>query len=211
MGSFLFIFQKKWLKALYYTVLCSSCTKTVKPNFTTILVNFSQGFFMTRPKTVIQQKITELTKQVAHFEQCIQTAKQHIRTLESALIALQSEPFQPPKNKPKENKKRPKETAFVSTITVYSYRPSEFIAKVFKRFPNEWLSTTEIMWKTFEIEGETPDKVHHHSIVISFSHALRRLEAKGIVEKQLEGDSKTLWKLADIESLSNHVEMFGGK
>lgn len=165
---------------------------------------------MARPKTVIQQKITELTKQVAHFEQCIQTAKQHIQTLESTLIALQSEPFQPPKNKHKENKNNPKEEPFISTITVYGYSPSEFIAKVFKRFPNQWLSATEIMWKAFELEGEMPHKVHHHSISTTFFHALRRLETKGIVEKQ-SGEKKTLWKLADIESLSVHVTQFNGK
>lgn len=160
---------------------------------------------MARPSTntVIQQKITELTKQVAHFEQCIQTAKQYIRTLECALIALQSEPFQPPK-------KKSREEPFISTITVYGYRPSEFIAKVFKRFPNQWLSATEIMLKAFELEGETPDKVHHHSISTTFFHALKRLEAKGIVEKQL-AEKKTLWKLADIESLANHVAQFNGK
>ena len=59
----------------------------------------------------IQQKITELETQITHFEQCIRTAKEHIATLQQALIA-----------------------------------------KVFKRYPAQWLSTTEIVHKVFEIE-----------------------------------------------------------
>ena len=120
--------------------------------------------------SVIQQKIAKLTKNVTYFKKCIGVAKQHIATLQQALIALNSELFSLATKQRAEKSKS------------YTYSPNEFLAKVFKHFPNQWLSTNEIMIKTFELEGYTPDKSDFHSIVIAFAHALRRLHSRGIIE-----------------------------
>lgn len=93
--------------------------------------------------SAIQQKIANLTQDVTYFERCIEVAKQHIATLQQALIALNSEPFSLVTKQRGEKSKS------------YTYSPNEFIAKVFKRFPNQWLSTNEIMIKAFELEGYT--------------------------------------------------------
>lgn len=140
--------------------------------------------------SAIQQKIAKLTQDVTYFERCIEVAKQHIATLQQALIALNSEPFSLATKQRGEKSKS------------YTYSPNEFIAKVFKRFPNQWLSTNEIMIKAFELEGYTPDKSDFHSIVIAFAHALRRLHSQGIIEKHsIAGgsqNSKNRWKLKEI-------------
>lgn len=106
------------------------------------------------------------------------------------MIALNSEPFSLATKQRGEKSKS------------YTYSPNEFIAKVFKRFPNQWLSTNEIMIKAFELEGYTPDKSDFQSIVIAFSHALRRLHSQGIIEKHsIAGsgqNSKITWKLKEI-------------
>lgn len=81
-------------------------------------------------------------------------------------------------------------------ITKYT---SEFIAKVFKRYPTQWLSTTEIVHKVVEIE-RYPNKTDVYSITIAFSHALKRLHDKGIVEKRLGSTNKSMWKLKEIEA-----------
>lgn len=140
--------------------------------------------------SAIQQKIAKLTQDVTYFERCIELAKQHIATLQQALIALNSEPFSLA-TKQRGEKSR-----------AYTYRPNEFIAKVFKHFPNQWLSTNEIVIKAFELEGYTPDKSDFQSVVIAFSHALRRLHSQGIIEKHsIVGSSqnpKNRWKLKEI-------------
>lgn len=138
----------------------------------------------------INQRIDELNGQINHFEECIRSAKQDITTLQQALIALESEPFSLPVKQ------------FDKYQSKASLNSSERIAKVFKHFPNQWLSTREIMLRVFEIEGKSPDKSAVHSILITFSHALRRLLKQGIVERQrLMGTSGQLiqWRLKEIE------------
>ncbi|OOF71759.1 hypothetical protein BKG91_07990 [Rodentibacter caecimuris] len=60
------------------------------------------------------------------------------------------------------------------------------------------------MIKAFELEGYTPDKSDFQSIVIAFSHALRRLHSQGIIEKDyIAGSSqnpKIKWKLKEIRT-----------
>ncbi|OOR95127.1 hypothetical protein B0186_11415 [Canicola haemoglobinophilus] len=130
-------------------------------------------------ENLIRQKIAELTQQITHFEQCIKKAREHQVTLQQALVALQSDPFSSP------IKRKAKSISDGSAISIYAYHPSDYIAKVFKHYPNQWMSAKEIMFKAFEIEGKIEHKSQHHSIVTAFSHALRRLQEKGIVEKQV--------------------------
>lgn len=163
----------------------------------------SQGFlFMARMsgETIIRQKIAELTQQIMHFEQCIEKAKQHQVTLQQALVVLQSDPFSSPIKK--ERKRKAKSIGDGSAISIYAYHPSDYIAKVFKYYPNQWMSAKEIMFKVFEIEGKREHKSQHHSIVTAFSHALRRLQEKGIVEKQVLQEKPSVkviqWRLKEI-------------
>lgn len=161
-----------------------------------------KDFFMARMsgETLIRQKIAELTQQITHFEECIKKAKQHQVTLQQALVALQSDPFSNPIKK--ERKRKAKSTGDGSAISIYAYHPSDYIAKVFKHYPNQWMSAKEIMFKAFEIEGKREHKSQHHSIVTAFSHALRQLQEKGIVEKQVLQEKSSvkviLWRLKEI-------------
>ncbi|WP_410686278.1 hypothetical protein [Avibacterium paragallinarum] len=118
-------------------------------------------------ETLIRQKIAELTQQITHFEQFIEKAKEHQVTLQQALVALQSDPFSSP------IKREAKSIGDGNVISIYAYHPSDYIAKVFKHYPNQWMAAKEIMFKAFEIEGKIEHKSQHHSIVIAFSHALR--------------------------------------
>ena len=69
-----------------------------------------------RDTNAIQQKIVKLAQDVTYFEKCIEIAKQHITTLQQALIALNSEPFLlATKQRGKKSKS-------------YTDRPNEFIA-----------------------------------------------------------------------------------
>ena len=147
-------------------------------------------------ETLIRQKIAELTQQISHFEQCIEKAKEHQVTLQQALVALQCDPFSSP------IKRKAKSIGDGSAISIYAYHPSDYIAKVFKHYPNQWMSAKEIMFKAFEIEGKREHKSQHHSIVTAFSHALRRLQEKGIVEKQILQEKSSVkviqWRLKEI-------------
>ena len=134
-------------------------------------------------ETLIRQKIAELTQQITHFEQCIEKAKQHQVTLQQALVVLQSDLFSSPIKQ--ERKRKLKAIDNENAISIYTYHPSDYIAKVFKHYPNQWMPMKEIMFKVFEIEGKREHKSQHHLIVTAFSHALRRLQEKGIVEKQV--------------------------
>lgn len=146
--------------------------------------------------TLIQQKIAELTQQITHFERCIIQAKQHRAILQQAVVAFECEPF----SSPIKQERKPKDDRY--TISIYAYHPSDYIAKVFKHYPNQWMSAKEIMFKAFEIEGKTEQASKHHSIVTAFLHALRRLEAKGIVEKQILQEKPSVkviqWRLKEI-------------
>ncbi|VEE07323.1 hypothetical protein [Neisseria animalis] len=152
-------------------------------------------------ETIIQQKIMELNHQIMHFEECIKQAKEYQATLRQALVALRAEPFSTPM-KQVIKQKREKVSNRPVDISLYSRRSSEFIAKVFKHYPNQWMSANEMMWKAFEIEGKTEHKSYHHSIVTAFSHALRRLKEKGIVERQELREKPSVkvirWRLKEI-------------
>ncbi|HHT7633025.1 hypothetical protein [Pasteurella multocida] len=147
-------------------------------------------------ETLIRQKIAELTQQITHFEQCIEKAKEHQVTLQQALVTLQSDPFSSP------IKRKAKSICDGSAISIYAYHPSDYIAKVFKHYPNQWMSAKEIMFKAFEIEGKIEHKSQHHSIVTAFSHTLRRLQEKGIVERQVLQEKSSVrviqWRLKEI-------------
>ncbi|NBI14149.1 hypothetical protein GVX81_11305 [[Haemophilus] felis] len=58
------------------------------------------------------------------------------------------------------------------------------------------------MFKAFKIEGKIEHKSQHHSIITAFSHALRRLQEKGIVEKQILQEKSSVrviqWRLKEI-------------
>ncbi|NBI13838.1 hypothetical protein GVX81_09520 [[Haemophilus] felis] len=58
------------------------------------------------------------------------------------------------------------------------------------------------MFKAFEIERKREHKSQHHSIVTAFSHALRRLQEKGIVERQVLQEKSSVkiiqWRLKEI-------------
>ena len=157
-----------------------------------------KDFFIARMsgETLIRQKIAELTQQIIHFEECIKKAKEHQVTLQQALVALQSDPFSSP------IKRKAKSIGDGSAISIYVHHPSDYIAKVFKHYPNQWMSAKEIMFKAFEIEGKREHKSQHHSIVTAFSHALRRLQEKGIVEKQILQEKSSVkviqWRLKEI-------------
>ncbi|WP_243389229.1 hypothetical protein [Conservatibacter flavescens] len=150
-------------------------------------------------ETIIQQKITELNHQIIHFEECVKQAKEQQIILRKALVALRAEPFSTPMKQVIKREKVPNRPVDISP---YSRRSSEFIAKVFKRYPNQWMSANEMMWKAFEIEGKTEHKSYHHSIVTAFSHALRRLKEKGIVERQELREKPSVkviqWRLKEI-------------
>ncbi|ACE62280.1 hypothetical protein APP7_1628 [Actinobacillus pleuropneumoniae serovar 7 str. AP76] len=64
------------------------------------------------------------------------------------------------------------------------------------------MSVKEIMFKAFEIEGRIAHKSQHHSIATGFSHALRRLQGKGIVEWQKLQEKPLVkviqWRLKEI-------------
>ena len=64
------------------------------------------------------------------------------------------------------------------------------------------LPTNEIMIKAFELEGYTPDKFDFHSIIIAFSHALKRLHSQGIIAKhsivESSQNQKITWTLKEI-------------
>lgn len=113
-------------------------------------------------------------------------------------MALQSDPFSNP------IKRKAKSIGDGSVTSIYAYHPSDYIAKVFKHYPNQWMSAKEIMFKVFEIEGKIEHKSQHHSIVTAFSHALRRLQEKGIVEKQVLQEKHSVkviqWQLKEIYS-----------
>ena len=96
-------------------------------------------------ETLIRQKIAELTQQITHFEQCIEKAKQHQVTLQQALVALQSDLFSSPIKQ--ERKRKLKAIDNENAISIYTYHPSDYIAKVFNHYPNQWMPTKEIMFK----------------------------------------------------------------
>lgn len=156
-----------------------------------------KDFFMARMsgETLIRQKIAELTQQISHFEQCIEKAKEHQVTLQQA---LQSDPF----SIKQERRRKAKSIGDGSAISIYAHHPSDYIAKVFKHYPNQWMSAKEIMFKAFEIEGKREHKSQYHSIVTAFSHALRRLQEKGIVERQVLQEKSSVkviqWRLKEI-------------
>lgn len=122
--------------------------------------------------------------------------RRHQVTLQQALVALQCAPFSSP------IKRKAKSIGDGNVISIYAYHPSDYIAKVFKHYPNQWMSAKEIMFKAFEIEGKIEHKSQHHSIVTAFSHALRRLQEKGIVERQVLQEKSSVkviqWRLKEI-------------
>lgn len=71
-----------------------------------------------------------------------------------------------------------------------------------KHYPNQWMSVKEVMFKAFEIEGRIAHKSQHHSIATGFSHALRRLQGKGIFERQKLQEKPSVkviqWRLKEI-------------
>ncbi len=147
-------------------------------------------------ETIIQQKIAELNQQITHFEKSICVAKQHIATLQQSLTALASDPFD---SAIKEHIKSQSKVK----AKKYNRRPSEMIAKILKLFPNQWLSAREMMFKAFELEGETVNEEDFHAIVTAFSHVLRKLHEKGIVERNISKEGSLVhvfkWRLRKIE------------
>ncbi|WP_279572811.1 hypothetical protein [Volucribacter amazonae] len=165
--------------------------------------------------TAIQQKIAELNQQITHFEQCIHLTKLNIDTLRNALVVLEFDPISllMQKQKDKMKSKAAKNNKIATTKS--PYYPSQFIAKVFKDFPNEWLSAKDITYKAIKIAKYTLTETDIQTMTRGISQRLRRLHNRGIVERKTMLIEKTKrsviqWRLksiGQIEELSNYDDL----
>ncbi|TCK01825.1 hypothetical protein EV694_0459 [Volucribacter psittacicida] len=165
--------------------------------------------------TAIRQKITEFNQQITHFEQCICLTKLNIDTLQNALVVLEFDPISLLMQKQKGKMKSKAVKNHKVTAAKSPHYPSQFIVKVFKDFPNEWLSAKDITDKAIKIAKYTLTETDIQTMTRGISQRLRRLHNRGIVERKTMLIEKTKrsviqWRLKSIEQveeLSNYDDL----
>ncbi|WP_064431714.1 hypothetical protein, partial [[Haemophilus] ducreyi] len=129
--------------------------------------------------SVIIRKIDALEKDKRHYQECYEDALQKIEILESALFILNPQNDNYFLNSAEKiwKKKLDEQRHFI-----LSDSPYKVVAKVLKAYPNQWLPTSEVVLKIFEIENIQFDDILYQPIRQAVSAILRRQAERKIIK-----------------------------
>ncbi|KGQ38749.1 hypothetical protein JP35_07920 [Gallibacterium anatis] len=153
--------------------------------------------------SLINRKINTLQRKAQHFAKSREDALKKIKILEDALFILDSN-----HDNYFLNTYDPIETHEYTYLenSLLKQSPRKLVAQVMRMYPNQWISTRDVVKKVFELEKLEFDEILYQPIRNSVSGVLRRQQERGILKSrrsefdpEARGNNQSEWYFPMME------------